>query len=156
MQGETIMNELIKESAGIVIAVALVIDGLFHAYWATGRVWPARDKLALAQMVLNINRTRSWRPAVLAPLACLLLCGAYIALAQVHLLGLPGELIPAPLLQIGILAIAAGLLLRGLAGVVWALGLLASKSKLFYKLNLWMYTPACIVLFIAAVIAARY
>ncbi len=54
----------------------------------------------------------------------------------------------------GILAVAAGLLLRGLAGIIWALGLAASKSRLFYKLNLIVYMPVCLVLFVAAVAAS--
>ena len=50
--------------------------------------------------------------------------------------------------------IAAGLLLRGLAGIVWALGLVAAKSKLFYQLNLILYTPVCLLLFAAAMLVA--
>ena len=149
------MNLHLTELAGILIAVVLTVDGLAHAYWATGRIWPAQNKLALVQAVLNINRTQAFRPAILAGLAGLLFCGALFVLARVHLLGLPGQLIPAPLLQVGMLAIAGGLLLRGLAGIVWALKLIASQSKLFYSLNLLLYTPACLVLFIAAIVATR-
>ena len=75
-------------------------------------------------------------------------------LARVHRHGMLGHLIPGPLLQVGILAVAAGLLLRAVAGVGWVLGLAASQSKLFYRLNLLVYTPVCLVLFVAAVAAA--
>ena len=150
------MNEQVKELAGIVIAVVLIMDALIHAYWATGQIWPARNKLSLTQAVLNSSKTQSFRPAILVTLVCLLFCGALIVLARVHLLGTPGQLIPDPLLQVGILAIAAGLLLRGIAGVVWAMGLAASQSKLFYKLNLLIYTPTCLILFIAALLAAGF
>lgn len=150
------MNEQVKEIAGMIVAVVLALDGLLHAYWATGQIWPARSKLSLAQAVLNTNKTRSFRPAILVPLVGLLMGGALIVLARVHLLGMLGQLIPSPLLQLGILAIAAGLLLRGLAGIVWALGLVAAKSKLFYQLNLLVYTPLCLILFVAAVEAARF
>ncbi len=148
------MNEHVKEFAGIVVAVVLAMDGLLHAYWATGQIWPARTKLALVQAVLNTNKTRSFRPAILLPLVGLLSCGTLIALARVHHLGMLGPLIPAPLLQMGILAIAAGLLLRSVAGIRWALSRTSAKSKLFYTLNLIVYTPVCLVLFIAAVAAA--
>ena len=149
------MNEQAKELAGIVVAAVLAADGLLHAYWATGQIWPAPDQLALIQAVLNSNKTRLLRPTVLAPLAGLLLLGALIVLARVHRLGMLGQLIPGPLLQVGILAVAVGLFLRGVAGVGWVLGLAASKSKLFYTLNFLVYTPACFALFIAAVFAAR-
>jgi hypothetical protein len=148
------MSQYVKEIAGILVAAVLIADGLLHAYWATGRLWPAQDKLSLAQAVLNINKTRSFRPAFLVPLACLLFCGALIVLAQIHSLGMPEQFIPGPLLRLGVLAIAIGLLLRGLAGIVWVLRLAASKSGLFYKLNLIVYTPLCLLLFAAMVAVA--
>ena len=40
--------------------------------------------------------------------------------------------------------VAAGLLLCAVAGVGWVLGLAASQSKLFYRLNLLVYTPVCL------------
>ncbi|EFH82544.1 DUF3995 domain-containing protein [Ktedonobacter racemifer] len=150
------MDQYVKELAGILVAIVLVADGLLHAYWATGRLWPAQNKLSLAKAVLNINKTRSFRPAVLVPLACLLFCGALIMLARVHYLGMFGQLIPSPLLQLGVLSVAVGLLLRGLAGIVWALRLAASRSEMFYKLNLIVYTPVCLVLFVAAAAAASF
>lgn len=150
------MNEQIAALAGLLVAAVLVVDGLIHAYWATGLIWPARNKLALVQAVLNSNKTRSFGPAALIPLATLLFCGALIVLARVHYLGALGHLVPGSLLQVGILVIAAGLLLRGLAGVVWALGLGADPHSLFYKLNLIIYTPACLILCAAALAAAYY
>ncbi len=148
------MSEHVKELAGIVVAAVLAVDGFLHAFWATGQIWPAQDQLALIQAVLNSNKTRLLRPTVLAPLAGLLVLGALTVLARVHRLGMLGQLIPGPLLQIGILAVATGLLLRGVAGIGWALGLAPARSKLFYKLNLMVYTPVCLVLFVAAVAAA--
>lgn len=150
------MSPSLKELAGILVASVLIADGVVHTYWATGQRWPARDTLSLAQAVLNINTTRSFRPAVLVPLACLLFCGALIVLARVHHLGMFGQLIPGPLLQVGLLVVALGLLLRGLAGIVWVLRLVASKSELFYTLNLIVYTPVCLVLFVAAVATASF
>lgn len=141
-----------KELAGILVAAVLVADGLLHAFWSTGRVWPARDPKTLSLAVLNVDISFA-TPGVFA-LACALLLGALTVLARVHLLGVLGQIIPTPLLQLGILAIAAGLLLRGLAGIVWALGWAAAKSKLFYQLNLMLYTPVCLLLFAAAVFAA--
>jgi hypothetical protein len=146
------MSENMKELAGVLIAVVLFLDGLLHIYWATGHIWPARNPKALSLAVLNIDISFA-TPGVFA-LACALLLGACVVLARVHALGGPGRLIPALLLQLGILAIAIGLLLRGLAGIVWILRPKISRSKLFYKLNLLAYTPVCLLLFAAAVFAA--
>ncbi len=148
------MSEQVKEFAGILVAVVLALDGLLHAYWATGQIWPTSNKLALVQAVLNTSKMRAWRPAILVPLAGLLLGGALLVLARVHRLGTLGQLLPEPLLQAGILAIATGLLLRGVAGIGWVLARASAKSKLFYKLNVVVYTPICLILFIAAVVAA--
>jgi uncharacterized protein DUF3995 len=148
------MNEHFQVLAGIVIAAVLALDGLLHAYWATGQIWPARNKLSLVQAVLNSSNTRSFRPPILVPLASLLLLGAVTILARVHQLGTLGQLIPDAWLQLAIVVIALGLLLRGVAGIGWALGLAPASSKLFYQLNLLVYTPVCLVLFIAAVAVA--
>lgn len=146
------MSENMKELAGVLIAVVLFVDGLLHIYWATGHIWPARNPKTLSLAVLNIDISFA-TPGVFA-LACALLLGACVVLARVHVLGEPGQLIPASLLQLGILAIASGLLLRGLAGIVWILRPTISRSELFYKLNLLVYTPVCLLLFAAAIFAA--
>lgn len=148
------MNEHVHVLAGIVIAGVLALDGLLHAYWATGQIWPAHNKLSLVQAVLNSSNTRAFRPRNLFPLAMLLVCGALLVLARVHAFGVPGQLMPDALLQVGVVGVAIGLLARGVAGIGWALGLAPAKSTLFYRLNLLVYTPVCLVLFIAALAVA--
>lgn len=148
------MNEHVQVLAGIVIAGVLALDGLLHAYWATGQIWPAHDKFALVQAVLNSNNARAFRPAILFPLAMLLVCGALLVLARVHALGGLGQLMPDVLLQLGVVGVAIGLIARGVAGIGWALGLAPAKSALFYRLNLLVYTPVCFALFIAALAVA--
>lgn len=148
------MNEQVAALWGIVIAGVLALDGLLHAYWATGRIWPARNKLALVRAVLNSSNTRAFRPVILLPLAMALMCAALLVLARVHILDAPGDLIPEALLQLGIVAVAMGLIARGVAGIGWALGLAPAKSTLFYRLNLLVYTPVCFGLFIAALAVA--
>lgn len=147
------MNEHTKQRAGILVAAVLVTDGLAHLYWATGSTWPAPNPETLSLAVLNVNV--SFGPQITIPLACLLFGGALTVLARVHRLGKPGRLIPDAFLQLGTLVVAAGLLLRSVAGIVWILGLGADPSTPFYKLNLIVYTPVCLVLFAAAVAAAR-
>ena len=147
------MNERTKQRAGILVAAVLAADGLAHLYGATGNTWPAPDPETLSLAVLNVNV--SFGPQVTIPLACLLFSGALTVLVRVHRLGKPGRLIPDSLLQLGTLVVAAGLLLRGVAGIGWVLGLGADPSTPFYKLNLIVYTPVCLALFAAALVAAR-
>ncbi len=94
-------------------------------------------------------------PKILGLLACQLFLGALLVLARVHRLGRLGRLIPDAFLQLVILVVAAGLLLRGVTGIGWVLGLGADPHRPFYWLNLLVYTPACLVLFAAALAAAR-
>src|SRR5258708_20359054 len=101
------MNEQIKELAGVMVAAILAVDGLAHLYWATGNIWPASNQRSLIQAVLNKDNPRLLRPTILVPLACLLLGGAVTVLARAHRLRIFGQLIPPPLLPLGILAVAA-------------------------------------------------
>jgi hypothetical protein len=126
------------------VAGALAADGLLHAYWAAGGLWPAQDRETLARLVLNTNRPSSFRPAIVGPLAGLLFLASTTTLARVHRLGRMGRLIPYPLLQLGMLAVATGLLLRGAQGV-W-IALWGDPGTTFYKLNFAAYTPARLLL----------
>lgn len=146
------MNERTKARAGTVVAVVLAADGLLHAYWATGGVWPARDRRMLAHLVLGRDNPAAFRPAIVAPLAGLLLLGATTALARVGRLGRLGRRIPGPLRQAGTLAITAGLAARGAAG----LGMVAwgDPGTPFARLNRAVYTPACLALSVASLVAA--
>lgn len=145
------VNERIKERAGMLVAAILMADGLLHVYWTTGAIWPAHDARSLSQAVLNTDIP--FKPIVVGPLACLLLLAALTALARVHRLGGLGRRIPDWLLQFGILIIAAGFLVRGVAGIGMALR--GDAGTTFYRLNVVLYTPACLALFAAAVAASR-
>lgn len=147
------MSEQTKERAGVLVGAFLVADALLNLYWATGSVWPAPDHTTLSLAVLNGNY--SFAPPVTVPLGLFSLTGALITLARVHRLGSLGQRIPRALRQSGALVVAAALLLRGVVGLVWALGLGANPGTPFYRLNLLVYTPVCLVMFVAAVLAAR-
>lgn len=145
------MNERTKQRAGTLVAAILAADGLLHAYWATGARWPAHDERSLSRAVLNADVP--FTPIVVGPLACLLLLGAAMALARVDRLGRFGRRIPDPVPRFGILVVVTGLLARAAAGIAWVLT--ADTETTFYRLNATVYTPACLVLFAAAVTAAR-
>lgn len=125
---------------GRALAALLAADGLVHLYWATGATWPAPDEQALSLAVLGTEV--SFGPPVVLPLAALTLAGAAAVLAHTHRLGGPTVRAAARLVT-G--AVAAGLAVRGLAGLGWAAGLLDSPAEgPFRTLNLALYTPLCL------------
>ncbi len=134
--------------AAIVVAAVLGIDALIHAYWLTGRVWPAGDVNALSHAVLGADVP--FTPRVLIPLVLVLLGGAASVLGRVGLIasGIPGWIWAA-----GTIAVGAGLLVRGLAGAVWVVS--RPRGSWFYRLNAAAYTPACLLLCVATVVAFR-
>ena len=62
------MNERNEKYAGTLVAGALAADGLLHAYWATGRPWPAKDRGTLARIALDLDEPSLFRPTVVGPL----------------------------------------------------------------------------------------
>ncbi|THA48158.1 DUF3995 domain-containing protein [Streptomyces sp. A1136] len=129
------MNDTTRRSLGTGLAALLAVDGLVHLYWATGRTWPAPDAHALSLAVLGT--AVSFAPPVVLPLAALTLTGAAAVLATTHRRGGP-----ATRLVTG--AVAAGLAVRGLAGLGWVAKVVDSPPGPFYALNLALYTPACL------------
>ncbi|KAB2358386.1 DUF3995 domain-containing protein [Actinomadura montaniterrae] len=131
----------ILELAALLAAAVLGLDAALHVYWMTGRTWPARDVTTLSLGLLNAEVP--FTPRVLAPLVAVLTAGAVAVPARAGLIltGVPGW-IPAA----GTVAVAAGVALRAGAGVVWALGVGARRDSAFYRLNLAVYTPLCLVL----------
>jgi hypothetical protein len=141
----------IYEIAAITVAAVLGLDAVVHLYWLTGRTWPAHDARSLSRVVLNADVP--FTPRVLTPLVAVLALGATAVLAEAGLLGgrLPGWL-PGWFPAAGTLAVAGGALLRAGAGVIWSLGIGASRDTAFYWLNLTAYTPICLVLSGAATV----
>ena len=134
--------------AAIVVAAVLGIDALIHAYWLTGRVWPASDVTALSRAVLGADVP--FTPRVLVPLVLVLLAGAAAVLGRA---GLIAGGIPEWIWAVGTIAVGAGLLVRGLAGAVWVVS--RSRGSWFYRLNAAAYTPVCLLLCAATVVAFR-
>jgi hypothetical protein len=142
--------------AAVVTATVLGVDALIHLYWLTGRTWLARDTRTLSQALLNADVP--FTPRVLAPLIAVLAGGATAVLAKAGLLGawLPGAWLPSWIPTAATVAVAAGALLRGGAGIIWALGIGARRDTAFYRLNLAAYTPICWILCGAATIVATH
>ncbi|WP_225835168.1 DUF3995 domain-containing protein [Streptomyces sp. NK08204] len=124
-----------RQRAGRAVAGLLAVDGLAHVYWATGLTWPAPDQRALSLAV--IGAVVPFAPRVVLPLALVLFSATAAVLARAY--GRGGRF--AGLVSF---AVAAGLLVRGLAGLVWALGIGNGAGPVFYWLNLLLYTPLCL------------
>ncbi|MEU7898212.1 DUF3995 domain-containing protein [Nonomuraea sp. NPDC049152] len=138
--------------AGFAVVAVLAADAMVHVYWMTGSTWPARDPESLSLAVLNFVVPFTPR-GLLLPLALLIAASTLILMA----VGRPALLsrrIPAAVTRLGGQVVAAGLLVRSVAGLVWALGIGASPETPFYWLNLLAYTPVCLALLTCAVIAA--
>ncbi|MEW1640010.1 DUF3995 domain-containing protein [Streptomyces sp. NPDC093801] len=129
-------DDTTRRRTGTALAALLAADGLAHLYWATGATWPAPDERALSLAVLGTEV--SFGPPVVLPLAALTLTAGAAVLAHSRRRG--GRATRA---VTG--AVAAGLAVRGLAGLAWAAGLLPSPpDSPFHTLNLTLYTPACL------------
>ncbi|WP_371678050.1 DUF3995 domain-containing protein [Streptomyces sp. NBC_01276] len=125
-----------RRRAGVAVAGLLAADGLAHLYWATGATWPAPDERTLSLAVLGTEV--SFGPPVVLPLAALTLTAGTGVLAHAH--GRGGRTT-----RTVTAAVAAGLAVRGLAGLGWAAGILPSPpGSPFHALNLALYTPACL------------
>lgn len=141
------METTTRRRTGLALAALLTADGLAHLYWATGATWPAADERALSLAVLGSEV--SFAPSVVLPLAALALAGAGAVLA--HSRGRGGRATRAVTA-----AVAAGLAVRGLAGIGWAVGLLEVPAEgPFRVLNLVLYTPLCLGFAWAAARLAR-
>lgn len=137
-----------RRRSGTALAALLAVDGLAHLYWATGLTWPAADERTLSLAVLGMQGV-SFAPPVVLPLAALTLTGAAAVLA--HSRGRGGRSA-----RLVTAAVAAGLTVRGLAGLGWAAGLLDTPpDSPFGTLNLALYTPACLAFGWAAARLAR-
>uniref|UniRef100_A0AAU2JR74 DUF3995 domain-containing protein n=1 Tax=Streptomyces sp. NBC_00049 TaxID=2903617 RepID=A0AAU2JR74_9ACTN len=125
-----------RHRTGLAVAGLLAADATLHLYWATGATWPAADVRALSLAVLGAEV--SFAPPGLLALAALLSTGAAAVLARSRGRGgRPARLVTA--------AVAAGLTVRGVAGLGWAAGLLDSPpNSPFHVLNLLLYTPTCL------------
>lgn len=144
-----------KERAGIVVAGVLGADCVLHLFWAsTGSSWPATTEKSLSRGLLNADF--AFTPGILFPLAAATLSmAALMVLTRAGLLRRFTARVPAWLPQLGTMVTGAAVLIRAIAGVVWIAGIGSSAAMPFYWLNLFLYTPACLVMSVACVVVLR-
>ncbi|MEU6883419.1 DUF3995 domain-containing protein [Streptomyces sp. NPDC046712] len=116
-------------------AVLLAVLALAHVYWAAGATWPAGDERGLSLAVLG--SVVPFGPAVTLPLAVLeggTSLGVYAYVRD------PRRRIA----RLVTVAFTAGLLVRGVVGVVWAVFGKDGSGAVFPWLNALVYTPLCL------------
>jgi hypothetical protein len=134
------------------VEAALAADAAFHLLWATGSTWPASEVRTLSYALLGTEV--SFAPGLLLALAgtaltTLALIHARARVTRDHRLY--------PLLQAGTLAFLAFLSLRGIAGLVWCLGIGTPPDyPAYYWLNLLLYTPLCLAMAAAVFALSRH
>jgi hypothetical protein len=140
-------------TAAIVAAVMFVSIAAVHAYWAMGGLWPGTDTDSLHRMVVGGAPGRfSPGPAATWIVAALLLGAALTVLGGAGLVPLP---VPRPWLRTAALVGAAVLLIRGLQGFVDTRMRPDTAGGPFARLNVWIYSPLCLVLSVCTALAVR-
>lgn len=142
-----------KQQAGTLAAAVLAGDGACHMFWATGRAWPATTRAGLARGLLNVSGEMP--TGALLFLSLLLLATAVLLLARAGLLRSLGDRLPARFLRSVAIVVTAAAAVRGIAGLIWILGVGDDLGSPFYWLNLALYTPACCLLLTAGIMLAR-
>ena len=119
--------------------VGAVLAGIaaLHALWGAGAAWPAEDRRQLADAVAGTKDMPS-------PVACFAVAGALLTAAAL-VAGAGGQ---RPRVLQARTGVAVCLLVRGVAGVTGATGLLVpwAPSASFRALDRRWYGPLCLVL----------
>ena len=146
-------NPLSVSLAAIVAAAAFIVIAGVHAYWASGGLWPGTDADSLHRTVVGGAPGRyAPGPMTTWMVAAMLLAAALTVLGGAGLLPLP---VPRPWLRTLALVGAAVLLLRGLLGFVDTRMRPETAGGPFARLNVWFYSPLCLVLALCTALAVR-
>ena len=139
-------------AASVAAAAFLVVAGV-HAYWALGGLWPGTDTDSLHRTVVGGAPGRyAPGPTATWVVAAMLLGAALTVLGAAGLLPLP---VPRPWLRTLALVGAVVLLLRGLQGFVDSRMRPETAGGPFARLNVWFYSPLCLVLALCTALAVR-
>jgi hypothetical protein len=122
----------------VVLSLVLAVLAAAHAWWATGRVWPAASEPELAHAVIGDGRSRMPPPWQCAAVAMVLLA---VAIWPWVIVTWPDESI----VLIGSIVIGAVFFLRGTAGYSprWRA---RCKDEPFRTRDFYLYSPLCLAL----------
>jgi hypothetical protein len=136
-------------AAAILGASLLCVIGALHVYWASGGVWPGRDRQSLGKIVVGVSGSASG--PMPGRLATLLAALTFLALAAL-LLALGSHSTQHPIAEWAARGAAAAFLLRAALGLVDGRLRPKTRDTRFYFYNLFVYSP--LSLLIAALFAA--
>jgi hypothetical protein len=134
----------------------LGLAGALHLLWSTGlTTWPEPDGPALAR----VYAARQQLPPgpVITAVGIVIIGAAVILLAKIGVFGRYQAWVPGRLITVGAWVVAVGLLVRGLLFLGnHVFGFPSGTAPEFLKPDLYLYSPLCVVLGVAAVLTARY
>jgi Protein of unknown function (DUF3995) len=133
-----------ERAAGNAVTIALLAAAALHGAWGFGLRWPGTDSVSLANKVVG----GSTFPSSIDCFAVtgLLTFGAAMISARTRLQSPPGKNLPAPLIDIGVMAMATVIAVRGAGGMIGSATNLLTTTEEFRRLNLVMYSPLCLAI----------
>lgn len=123
-----------------IASVLLLAVGALHAAWASGVVWPGKDREDLARRVISSGELPGAVPCVVV--AGLLGCAAVVTQAGVRTAG-PFGAIPYPIADTATATASGVLALRGIVGLATACWGRRTRSP-FRELDAALYSPFCV------------
>jgi hypothetical protein len=125
-------------SLAVVLSLVAVLTAGAHAWWATGRIWPAASEAALARAVIGDGRVRMpppWQCATVAAALCIVAAWPWVIMAWPN----------SRLVLIGSVVIGAVFFIRGSAGYSprWR-GRFTAEP--FRTRDFYLYSPLCLAL----------
>jgi len=138
----------IRRVSGAIAAVGLASAAAIHIVWASGSSWPAEDYDELADLVVGRGPFPS-RPLTALVAASLISASAIAVTASSPA---PSQSWP---IRIGLKTVAAALLVRGAAGLVWSSLPVGQASAQFRRWDRRLYSPLCIILGVCATLGGR-
>lgn len=143
------------ETIAILLAVLLAVIAMLHGYWALGGQWPGHGDTPLHRIVIGRKGMTGMPPRWLTALVA-----AAILLAAIWPLlwaALIPYALPQTLIMLGVWALAAIFLLRGISGFTPAFSATLFDEP-FHSLNRRYYSPLCLLIgagFLALILLAR-
>ncbi|GAA3388235.1 molybdopterin-dependent oxidoreductase [Cryptosporangium minutisporangium] len=151
--GPTGPSMAVRRNAASAAGVVLVLAAAVHGYWAAGGRWPGWDEASLAQRV--VGDTVHF-PSAFATASVAALLGGAAALLLIRARLLP-PVLPTGLQRLGLVLLAGALAARGVLGAITSAHALVGRGAdvPYYRLDLLVYSPACLVVAALTVVALR-
>jgi len=143
------------DSIGVLLSLVLAAIAALHAIWAAGSPWPATDRITLSRMAVGARKLSGMpgRGQTLAVALAVAIAAAW-PLLWAGLILMP---VPQTVVWLGMWALAAVFLARGVAGYSRAFNSVFGEEP-FATYNRRYYSPLCLLIgaaFVALILLAR-